>query len=242
MIGVQDQRASVARRRAKVVAIISLAISAVLLLLFDALGSRTVRTTTSLVIFQYEDGRVVAFSSKASVPRTVGLTDSGVVTLDFPVRRFGRPAVSTIRWQPPSLQISWFKGGRVFNAPVTSAQREAIAKALREQGADAELLALERNSPIVERFWWKWGLNALAGWMYSMFCIYLILEMTAYIRRIRSGLRASEGRCPSCNYDLTGCPKSEQCPECGVSLPQQARFWAARKNQGGSEVEGGAQE
>ena len=239
MIGVQDQRASVDRRRAKVVVIISLAISAVLLLLFDALGSRTVITTTPLVIFQYEDGRVVAFSSEESVPRTVGLSDRGLsdrgfVILRFPVRRFGWPAVSTIRRQPPSIQISWFTGGRGFNAPVTSAQREAIAKALREQGADVELLALERDSPIVERFWWKWGLNALAGWMYSMFCIYLILEMTAHIRGIRSGLRASEGRCPSCNYDLTGCPKSEQCPECGVSLPQQARFWAARKNQGGS--------
>ncbi len=179
------------RRRAKVVVIISLAISAALLLLFDALGSRTVITTTSLVIFQYEDGRVVAFSSKASVPRTVGLTDRGFVTLDFPVRRFGRPAVSTIRRQPASIQISWFTGGRGFNAPVTSAQREAIAKALREQGADAELLALERDSPIVERFWWKWGLNALACWMFSMMGIYLILEMTAYVRAIRSGLRAS---------------------------------------------------
>ncbi len=234
MIGVQDQRAPVDRRRVKIVVIISLAISAVMLLLFDALALQTLTTTTSLVIFQYEDGRVVAFSSKASVPRNVGLTDSGVVTLDFPVRRFGRPAVSTIRRQPPSIQISWFTGGRVFNAPVTSAQREAIAKALREQGADAESLAVERNSPIVERFWWKWGLNALAGWMFSMFVIYLILEIADYVRNIHSGLRASEGRCPSCNYDLTGCPKSEQCPECGISLPQQARFWAARKNQGGS--------
>jgi len=74
---------------------------------------------------------------------------------------------------------------------------------------------------------------ALVGLAFNLFWCWVLTSVgyqcIAYIRETRDKLRAWEGQCPSCGYDLSGSPKGSRCSECGTVLPERAKYWAVRK-------------
>ena len=220
---------STATDTVKTAIIVGLLCSLPLVLLLQVMWTQNVLRTTSLAIIEYEDGSVEAISAVSSERRDA-VAGTGLVTLQFNEERRGWPTAGTIRYHPASIQISQIVAGGSLGGPVTPAQRRAITDALRQAGDDATLRAVEVATPIIERRGWGWAVNLLVCWLIAASGFQGIHGLIAHVRQTRGKLRAWEGQCPSCGYDLSGRPEGSQCSECGTVLPEPARQWAVRKS------------
>ena len=70
-------------------------------------------------------------------------------------------------------------------------------------------------SPITQTLW---RTLAVPHWLLALaFCLTPILWLNRVARSWRMRCRTSQGRCPTCGYDLRATP--ERCPECGMAVP-----------------------
>ncbi len=203
---------------------VGLALAFPLLVIMQVVVSRTTGHTTTFAITEYADGSVVVSKTVPIEPRDT-VTGRGMVRLRFDEQRRGWPVAGTIRHHPATIQTSLIVGGGSIGGPVTSAQRLAIADAVRQTGDSITLQAVEGSTPIIEWRWWGWAASLVWCWVLAG----VGFQCIAYIRETRDKLRAWEGQCPSCGYDLSGSPKANQCSECGTVLPERAKYWAVRK-------------
>ncbi len=206
-----------------------LVLSVPLVVIMPLIRRDTDRHTTSLAIAEYEDGHVAEIKKASSNPRD-DVVGTGMADITFDEDRLGWPATVAIRIHPATIRIKLIRGGGSIGGPVTNAQRRAITDAVRQAGDAVTLAALEGRTQIIEQRWWGWPVNLLAWWAIAAWLIHLILDVIAYVRGIRNDLRTWEGQCPSCGYDLSGCPQGSRCTECGATLPERARYWAVRKD------------
>ncbi len=217
-----------ARARVKTAVVVGFVLSLPLMVSLYVLRPATNQHTTQLFLADHQDGRVVV-TNVGSYPRG-DVVGWGMVIVTVDEERLGWPAATTIRIRPAAIRVISNAGGGPIGGPVPSAHRRAITDAVRQSGDTVTLKALEAHSTIVERRWWGWLMNLLTCWAVAAWACHFIHTVIDYVGGIRSDLRTWEGQCPSCSYDLSGCPEGSQCSECGATLPERARYWAARKD------------
>jgi hypothetical protein len=57
------------------------------------------------------------------------------------------------------------------------------------------------------------------SWHFPLWPIFIITATVAGVATIRRRRTVRFGRCPSCNYDLSGLPPGSPCPECAAAAP-----------------------